>query len=184
VYLLSDLDGMGVGDDFPASWHPRERRLPSVSVVATAVRETAIATTVRPLIDAPMRLLLPPSAFPEAEPMMKVEVIDLADRSLATAIEVPSATTKVGDGRARYIVKRNRLLASSSHLMELDLLRSGRRVPMADPLPDAPYLVVFSRAGQRPATDVWPIPLRQSLPAVPIPLRWRVLTHGSTFRTC
>ncbi len=171
VYLLSDLDGLGVGDDFPASWHPPERRLPDVSVVATDVGDTAVATAPSPAIDAPLRLSLPPSAFREPEPMITVEVIDLADRSLVTAVEVLSATNKVGDGRAEYIVKRNRLLASDSHLMELDLLRSGRRVPMADPLPDVPYFVVLSRAGQRPAADVWPITVRQSLPAVPIPLR-------------
>jgi hypothetical protein len=107
----------------------------------------------------------------DPEPLMTVEVLDLSDRSLVTAIEILSATNKVGDGRAEYLAKRRRMLASDSHLIELDLLRSGRRVPMAAPLPDAPYFALVSRVERRPIAEVWPIPLRQKLPTIPVPLR-------------
>jgi hypothetical protein len=41
---------------------------------------------------------------------------------------------------------------------------------MRQPLPDTPYCVVLSRAESRPFSDVWPIGLRQQLPAVAVPL--------------
>ena len=54
--------------------------------------------------------------------------------------------------------------------MEIDLLRTGQRVPTQPPLPPAPYFVFVSRAKQRPFMDVWPIQLHMRLPIVPVPL--------------
>src|SRR5205823_13138507 len=90
-------------------------------------------------------------------------------RGLVTAFEVLSSTNKRG-GRRENLRKRRRLLLSSAHLMEIDLLRAGRRVPMQEPLPDAPYFVFLSRAEARPLTDVWPIRLADQLPKVQVPL--------------
>jgi hypothetical protein len=100
-----------------------------------------------------------------------VDIRDVAQRRLVTAIEFLSPTNKRGLGRRQYLVKRRRLLLSSAHLMEIDLLRRGRRVPMRQPLPSAPYFVLLSRAERRPLTEVWPITLDQPLPTVPVPLR-------------
>jgi len=66
--------------------------------------------------------------------------------------------------------KRRRLLYSTVHLMEIDLLRKGRRVPMQQPLPPAPYFVFLSRAEKRPILEVWPIQLDMPLPVVSVPL--------------
>jgi hypothetical protein len=41
---------------------------------------------------------------------------------------------------------------------------------MQQPLPDAPYFVVLSRAEERPISEVWPIQLDEHLPVVPVPL--------------
>ncbi|MCP4359404.1 MAG: DUF4058 family protein, partial [Chloroflexi bacterium] len=35
------------------------------------------------------------------------------------------------------MTKRERILQSSTHLLEIDLLRKGHRVPMRRPLPEA-----------------------------------------------
>jgi Protein of unknown function (DUF4058) len=99
-----------------------------------------------------------------------VKILDLSNRLLVTAIEFLSPTNKKGHGRRKYLKKRRRLLLSQAHLMGIDLLRSGHRVPMADPLPDAAYFIFLCRAGQRPATQVWPITLDQALPIVKVPL--------------
>ena len=63
---------------------------------------------------------------------------------------------------------------SGVHLLELDLLRSGRRPRLArpDPLPDAPYFVFLSRADRWPEIAIWPCALQQPLPRVPVPLRY------------
>lgn len=105
-----------------------------------------------------------------AVPHVTVEVRDAANRQLVTAIEVLSPTDKRGDGYDEYLAKRRRILLSTAHLLEIDLLRSGKRLPMQTPLPDAAYFVFLSRAEQRPLTDVWPIQLRERLPGVPVPL--------------
>jgi hypothetical protein len=111
-----------------------------------------------------------PTVMPESVRLLTVEVRDVAERRLVTAIEVLSPTNKRGEGREEYRVKRQRILLSPAHLMEIDLLRTGDRVPMQRPLPADPYFVVLSRADQRPLSDVWPIRLSGSLPTVPVPL--------------
>jgi Protein of unknown function (DUF4058) len=99
-----------------------------------------------------------------------VEIRDTANRQLVTAIELLSPSNKRGDGRAEYLAKRRRILLSTAHLMEIDLLRQGQRPPMREVLPDAPYFVFLSRFENRPITDVFPITLHDPLPIVPVPL--------------
>ncbi len=108
--------------------------------------------------------------MPEAIPQTSVEIRQTGTRQLVTVIEILSPTNKQGDGRDEYLAKRNRLLLSKAHLMEVELLRRGRRVPMREPMPPVPYFIFLSRADRRPRTDVWPIPLDQPLPKVPVPL--------------
>src|SRR5207237_2291550 len=85
-----------------------------------------------------------------AVPHVTVEIRDAANRQLVTAIEVLSPTNKRGEGRSEYLAKRQRLLLSTAHLMEIDLLRQGQRVPMQQPLPPAPYFILLSRTENRP----------------------------------
>jgi hypothetical protein len=169
VYLLADSEDTlpWTGGRTPA-WRTPPRRVPDVGVVAVAKPSAANVTSALATIEAPLQLRV---AVDEPEPIMTVEVIDLSDHALVTAIEVLSATNKIGDGRGDYLAKRRRMLASESHLIELDLLRSGKRVPMADPLPDFPYFALVSRVERRPTIEVWPISLRQPLPTIPVPLR-------------
>ena len=110
------------------------------------------------------------TVIPERAPHVTVEIRDVAHRTLVTVIEVLSPTNKRGAGYREYLEKRQRLLLSTAHLMEIDLLRAGQRVPMREPLPAAPYFVFLSRAERRPVMDVWPIQLDMRLPVVPVPL--------------
>ncbi len=61
-------------------------------------------------------------------------------------------------------------MRSSVHLIEIDLLRAGRRPPLERPVPAAPYYVVLSRGDDRPYVDVWPIQLCEKLPTIPVSL--------------
>ena len=99
-----------------------------------------------------------------------VEIRDVAQRRLVCAIELMSPTNKNGRGYRKYLRKRGRILQSSSHLIEVDLLHQGRRVPMAKRLPARPYFAFVSRANQRPNVGVWPIRLADRLPSIPVPL--------------
>jgi hypothetical protein len=116
---------------------------------------------------APLQLA---TAMPTPVPHVTIEIRDAANRQLVTAIEVLSPTNKRGDGRDEYLGKRGRLLLSNAHLMEIDLVREGQRVPMRQPLPSAPYFVLLSRAERRPVLEVWPVALEGPLPTVPVPL--------------
>jgi len=118
-------------------------------------------------LTAPLHLT---TVVPESVRHFSVEIRDRAEHRLVTSIEVLSPTNKHGDGYEEYRQERDRVLRSSAHLLEIDLLRHGQRVPMIDPLPQAPYFVFLSRPETRPVIDVWPIHLDQSLPLVPVPL--------------
>lgn len=139
---------------------------PDVSIVPTPVVTTSPSPHAGSVV-APVRLA---TIIPQPVPHVSIEIRDVAQRQLVTAIEILSPTNKRGEGRTEYLAKRRRLLLSSAHLLELDLLRAGQRVPMQQPLPEAAYFVLLSRAEQRPITDVWPIALSQPLPQVPVPL--------------
>ena len=100
----------------------------------------------------------------------RIEVRDRLRRGLVTVIELLSPTNKrAGADRQQYLGKRRALLRSPAHLMEIDLLRGGERLPMRG-LVDCDYCVLVSHAEQRPRVGVWPLRLRDPLPEVPVPL--------------
>ncbi|MCA1686113.1 MAG: DUF4058 family protein [Planctomycetia bacterium] len=103
----------------------------------------------------------------------RLEVIDCESRSVVTVIEVLSPSNKDpgSHGHASFEQKRQEVMLSPSHWVEIDLLRRGTGAWTRDPLPPHEYLVHVSRAGQRPRGLLWPIRLSQRLPGIPIPLR-------------
>lgn len=111
-----------------------------------------------------------PTLMPTLVTQRSIEIRDVAERRLVWAIEVMSPTNKHGRGYRKYLLKRGRILQSSAHLIEIDLLRNGHRVPMARPLPARPYFAFVGRAHQRPSVGVWPIRLADQLPTIPVPL--------------
>jgi Protein of unknown function (DUF4058) len=99
-----------------------------------------------------------------------LEVRDRRTRKLIAVLEFLSPSNKRGGSdRERYLARRNRLLASEAHFVEIDLLRGGRPMP-PEVRPDCNYSVLVSRAEKRPRASFWPIGLRQRLPTIPIPL--------------
>ena len=108
--------------------------------------------------------------MPTSIPHSWVEIRDKAGRKLVTMIEILSPTNKRGQGRKDYLEKRAKILGNSAHLLEIDLLRKGQRLPMAEPLPEGAYFVVLTRTNKRPQSDVWPIALDEPLPTVRVPL--------------
>src|SRR5207253_253301 len=103
-------------------------------------------------------------------PHFRIAIRDVRKRKLVTMIEFLSPVNKRGDGRRQYLRKRNRILRSKTHLLEIDLLRKGKRMPMEEEYPSGDYFVMVSRAYKRPKAEVWPSSLQQALPTVPVPL--------------
>ncbi|MBI4602736.1 MAG: DUF4058 family protein [Planctomycetes bacterium] len=101
-----------------------------------------------------------------------VEIRESGTGTLVTAIEILSPVNKRPGHEAfdAYRKKRRDLLRSAAHLLEIDLLRAGKRPPLETPLPDAPYFVVLSREERRPEVEIWPIRVQDPIPPVPVPL--------------
>jgi hypothetical protein len=99
-------------------------------------------------------------------------IVEPRSREVATVIEVLSPSNKVpgAQGRRSYTKKRDDVMHSPAHWVEIDLLRSGRPTfPRGRLRPE--YAVHVSRAERRPKGLVWPVRLRAPLPIVSIPLR-------------
>ena len=118
---------------------------------------------------APIEL---PIAMPEEEKHLYIEVRLKGSGQVVTVVEVLSPSNKRPHSEARrdFIDKRDAILRSKVHWVEMDLLRGGARTPMGAPLPAADHFVIVSRANRRPTAEVWPCTLRQSLPTLPLPL--------------
>jgi Protein of unknown function (DUF4058) len=100
-----------------------------------------------------------------------IAVRDRHKRELVCVIELLSpAKKRPGPDREAYIAKRDALLRSQAHLIEIDLLRGWERMP-AESIPTCDYCVTVSRVEQRPRAGVWPIRLDDPLPKIPVPLR-------------
>jgi len=104
-----------------------------------------------------------------------LSIRDRETMQVVTVIELlsPSNKRKNGDGRREYLTKRGEILASASHLVELDLLRGGVRLPVVGSLPPGDYYAIVSRANRRPRCEVYVWTLRHPLPAIRIPLKLR-----------
>lgn len=138
---------------------------PDVLVLDRNVAREAVATSAKMVAPAYGQVLPATDQLREAF----VKILDRETRELVTVIELLSPTNKnAGPDRVQYITKRNRLLSSSVHFVEIDLLRAGPRMPIED-LPACDYCIMVSR--ERPRVELWPIGLRERLPEIPIPLQ-------------
>jgi hypothetical protein len=107
----------------------------------------------------------------DVERLSFVEIRDRDSWELVTVLELLSPSNKfAGPDREQYLAKRSRLLSAPVHLVEIDMLRGGPRLPFRG-LPDCDYYLMVSRVEQRPRAGVWPVKLREPLPEVPVPLR-------------
>ena len=140
---------------------------PDASIIDT-LEPGSVDQNSSPVAPAPLELA---TVIPAQIPLITIEIRDVAQRELITAIEVLSPTNKRGDGYQEYLDKRGRILHSRAHLIEIDLLRRGQRVPMQQSLPPAAYFVFLSRTERRPITEIWPIQLNMRLPTILVPLQ-------------
>jgi hypothetical protein len=94
----------------------------------------------------------------------------LTRRKNKTIVVFLDPVVKKAPGRSYYLRWREKVFNSTTCLVEIDLLRQGRRPPMLDPYPDAPCYAMVSRHEFRPCCEVWPIHLDRPLPKIPIPI--------------
>jgi hypothetical protein len=145
---------------------------PDVSVAQTSPEAPRTEGAVATLTEIATAILVP---LPDIEEVRHyfLEIRELTTQRVVTVIEMLSPFNKrMGDGRTEYLRRRNAILNSDAHLIELDLLREGERVPMGKPLPPADYYAIVSRSYRRPMAEVYAWTVRQKMPTIPVPLLW------------
>lgn len=186
----------------PAPYYARLEMRPEIGIVEEAgVRQTIVpdvaivrhprippggaATAV---LDQPRTTLSPHVEFVIRHEPQRHQWVEVRDTSrghkLITLIEIVSPSNKrMGQDRDAYQQKQQEVLASDDHLIEIDLLRCGRRLAPRDELiafmdqrePPPDYVVLVSRAWHRSERSegyhFYPIALRDALPCIPVPLR-------------
>ena len=154
TYFSSDAESLLVG-------------IPDVAVVTGRATESASSTATIALPVQPQKATVP---IAEEVNERYLEIREVATGTVVTVIEILSPKNKrSGEGRLAYERKRNQVLASVTHLVEIDLLRGGKPFPIVgEYLGD--YRVLVCRGDQRPVADLYAFSLRQSMPSVPIPL--------------
>ena len=112
--------------------------------------------------------------YPEVERHTErhLQIIHRATERVVAVLELLSFAYKNPgrNGLGKYLKKRNEFLSSGCHLIELDLLRGGQRLPMSAPLPPGDYFALIGRIGHTPRCQVFGWSLRAKLPLLPIPL--------------
>ncbi len=160
VVRIDDRVYIHESPDEPRRWIGR----PDVGVSASERLETApgVAT-----IEAPFQVEI---LDVDEERLSFVEIRDRESWHVIAVIELLSPTNKYeGPYREQYLSKRRHLQMSSTHFVEIDLLRGGPPLPALH-RPQCDYSVLVSRWQQRPRADFWPIRLRERLPVIPVPL--------------
>lgn len=112
------------------------------------------------------------------EPYVEIRLAGRPERVIAV-IEVlsPSNKSREAYGRDSYVKKRDQILSSDVHLIEIDLLRGGlhtiapRRDAILTQIPEGwDYITCLHRAGEGKTYHYWPCTVRQPLPIISIPL--------------
>jgi hypothetical protein len=98
------------------------------------------------------------------------------DQRVVTVLEILSPSNKTtGERRDAYLDKQREILASQTHLVEIDLLRRGQHtvaVPanLIEQRGNNRYLICVSRWPQRRRHELYPVSLPERLPCFGIPL--------------
>jgi hypothetical protein len=141
---------------------------PDVFVTSKSAATKTDAAASAALLEAPVRGEVPIVVDVLREHF--IEIRDRDERRLVTVIELLSPSNKdVGEDRSVYLGKRRKYLRTDVNLVEIDLLRRGRRVPVRN-LPRCDYCIVITPGSERPNAGMWPLSIRDRLPNFPVPL--------------
>jgi hypothetical protein len=100
-----------------------------------------------------------------------LEIRKVGSHEVIAAIEILSPKNKVGEGRKVYLKKRQTILESASHFIEIDLLRLGQPMPLAGMPSRSDYRILVSPSDSRPEADLYSFSLRDRIPVFQMPLR-------------
>jgi hypothetical protein len=149
--------------------------IPNVTVTRQSLPESAVATLSLPTRQ-PISVSLP---LPEEVRESYLEVREVSSGQIITVIEILSPKNKrPGEGRVVYERKRQQVLSSTTHFVEMNLLRKGEHFALGLELAASQYYVLVARGDssactsgdRRPQADLYAFDLTEPLPSFPLPL--------------
>ncbi len=141
--------------------------IPDVSVAAKKTNSSSAAATLLTLPIQPEQVKVP---IAEEVQERYLAIREVSTGAVVTVIELLSPKNKrPGEGRLAYERKRNQVLASTTHLVEIDLLRGGQPLPIIGQSVSN-YRILICRSDRRPMADLYAFNLPQPIPPIPIPL--------------
>jgi len=164
VYQMDGEESLLVGIPDVTVEHSRSGSTRESRPANTAA--SAIAVALPP--SSPISVTVPmPVEFREGY----LEIREVATREVVTVVELLSPTNKrSGKGRTTYEEKRREVLASRTHLVEIDLLRTGEPMLFSGNV-IGNYRVLVSRGDRRPRAELYAFDLQERIPIVPLPLK-------------
>jgi hypothetical protein len=153
-----------VGDDVG------QPRRADVALISTGKSSTGVPRAASAATVVPVECLLP---MPIEHRETFLVIRERETLEVVTVVETLSPANKASGsaGRGLYLRKRDEILESKCHLVELDLLRGGLRLPVVGELPPGDYHAIVSRQQRRPRAEVYTWTVRVPLPTIPIPLK-------------
>ena len=147
----------------------RPYRRPDITVLDpgwAAERAVALETEPRQTEDA-ITVELPAL---ELERENYLRITRVSNREVVAVIELLSPTNKSNKGRQEYLSKRAEVQYGLTHLVEIDLLRSGPPMPVVGDVPGGDYRILISNARLAPDASLYVFSLRQPIPIFVMPL--------------
>ena len=138
------------------------------SAAATATAERAVAVAEPAASVAAVAVALPAV---ELERQRYLQVLRVDTMEVVAVIELLSPSNKWGEGRREYLNKRAAVLSSLAHLVEIDLLRAGPRMPVIGAVPDTHYRILVASAHRtEPVADLYAFGINAAIPEFVLPL--------------
>jgi Protein of unknown function (DUF4058) len=146
--------------------------IPDVSVGGSSTDSNDLDGSPVAVASPPAKPVTVTIPMPEEEREGYLEVREVETGEVVTTIEILSPKNKrSGEGRKSYESKRQKVLSSETHLVEIDLLRSGKPMPIVGRFINTSYRILVSRSNYRPKAELYPFELTEPIPAFPLPLR-------------
>jgi hypothetical protein len=120
------------------------------------------------VLSQPLKVLVPVT---EEVRETYLEIREVGTGTVVTVVEVLSPKNKrAGEGKSKYDAKRQKILNSATHLVEIDLLRTGKAKLVAGGV-ESDYRILVSRADCRPEAELYAFNLKEPIPKFRLPLR-------------
>lgn len=144
--------------------------IPDVSVFKKMPEGESSSALTTEVLSKPIRVTLP---LTEEVTERYLEIREVKTGRVVTVVEALWPKNKRGgEGWDKYLSKRQKILNSSTHFVEIDLLRTGNSMPMLEAIP-SDYRLLVSRSNLRPEAELYPFNVREPILQLMLPLQSR-----------